>query len=475
MNPCQLTIRETHQGLLEKKFSATELTQLFLDRIKETDKNISAYLTVSKEIALSQAKEVDVLIASKGKNIPVLAGIPFAVKDNILVKGVKTTCSAKILKNYIAPYDATCVSRLRRQGAVILGKTNLDEFAMGASTENSAFFTTKNPYNLDRVAGGSSGGSAAAVAQDLCSFALGSDTGGSIRQPASFCGVIGLKPTYGAVSRYGLTAFASSLDQIGPLTKTSEDAQIVFEALAGKDNLDSTSVEIQKNTKNTLTSELKGSRIGLPKEYFTKGIDPEVEKIIKETVKKFEKLGMKIETISLPHTKYAIAVYYLINTSEASSNLARYDGIRYGLSKRDGGNLMDVYLDSRAEGFGDEVKRRIMLGTYALSAGYYDAYYLKAQKVRTLIKKDFDKAFEKVDFIFSPTAPTPAFKIGEKSLDPISMYLCDIFTAPVNLSGLPAVSIPVGFSGKLPVGLQIIGKPFQENKILEIGKLVEIR
>jgi len=470
----QLTIKETHQGLLEKKFSATELTKLFLGRIKEIDKDISAYLTVSEKSALSQAKEIDDLIANNGKNLPVLAGIPFAVKDNILVKGIKATCGSKILKDYVAPYDATCISRLKQKGAFVLGKTNLDEFAMGVSTENSAFFTTKNPYDLNRVAGGSSGGSAAAVAKDLCSFALGSDTGGSVRQPASFCGTVGLKPTYGAVSRYGLTALASSLDQIGPLAKTTEDAKIVFEAISGIDPLDSTSVDIGKESQ-TIDYKLKGLRIGLPKEYFSEGIDPEVEKIIKQAIEKFEKLGAKIETISLPHTKYAIATYYLINTSEASANLARYDGIRYGLSKRDKSDLLDIYLSSRAEGFGDEVKRRIMLGTYALSAGYYDAYYLKAQKVRTLIKQDFDKAFEKVDVIFSPTAPTPAFKIGEKSIDPLLMYLCDIFTAPVNLSGLPAVSVPVGFAGKLPVGLQIIGKPFEENQILDIGKLVEIR
>jgi len=470
----QLTIKETHQGLLEKKFSATELTKLFLGRIKEIDKDISAYLTVSEKSALSQAKEIDDLIANNGKNLPVLAGIPFAVKDNILVKGIKATCGSKILKDYVAPYDATCISRLKQKGAFVLGKTNLDEFAMGVSTENSAFFTTKNPYDLNRVAGGSSGGSAAAVAKDLCSFALGSDTGGSARQPASFCGTVGLKPTYGAVSRYGLTALASSLDQIGPLAKTTEDAKIVFETISGKDPLDSTSVDIGKESQ-VIDYKLKGLRIGLPKEYFSEGIDPEVEKIIKQAIEKFEKLGAKIETISLPHTKYAIATYYLINTSEASANLARYDGIRYGLSKRDKSDLLDIYLSSRAEGFGDEVKRRIMLGTYALSAGYYDAYYLKAQKVRTLIKQDFDKAFEKVDVIFSPTAPTPAFKIGEKSIDPLLMYLCDIFTAPVNLSGLPAVSVPVGFAGKLPVGLQIIGKPFEENQILDIGKLVEIR
>ncbi len=467
----QLSIVQAHDGLLKKKFSALELAKAFLDRIKTEDKKISAFLTVTEDLALSQAKRVDDLI-SVGEDIPLLAGIPLAVKDNILIEGIKTTCASKILEDYIAPYDATCIEKLKKLGAVILGKTNLDEFAMGASTENSAFFPTKNPHDLNRVPGGSSGGSAAAVADDLCCYALGSDTGGSIRQPASFCGVKGLKPSYGAVSRYGLTAFASSLDQIGTITKTTEDAKIVFEAIAGKDPKDSTSVAINKKLQVT-SYKLQDLKIGVPKEYFVEGIDKEVEKVIKDAIKKFENFGAKIEEISLPHTKYAVPIYYLIATSEASANLARYDGIKYGLSKNQGQNLLDVYLRSRVEGFGDEVKRRIMLGTYALSAGYYEAYYLKAQKVRTLIKEDFDRAFQKVDVIFSPTAPTPAFKIGEKIIDPLSMYLCDIFTAPVSLVGLPAVSIPVGFVGKLPVGLQIIGKPFEENKILKIGQLTE--
>jgi aspartyl-tRNA(Asn)/glutamyl-tRNA(Gln) amidotransferase subunit A len=473
----KLNISQAHRGLAKKEFSAVELTRAFLDRINKTDKprtvqgkNISAFLTITDDLALKQAKKIDEQIVA-GRDIPLLAGVPLAVKDNILVEGVKTTCASKILKDYIAPYDATCIKKLKKLGAVILGKTNLDEFAMGASTENSAFFPTKNPHDLERVPGGSSGGSAAAVADNLCCYALGSDTGGSIRQPASFCGVVGLKPTYGAVSRYGLVAFASSLDQIGPITKTAEDAKIVFDAISGKDPLDSTSVESQ-SISHSVTQSLSNLVLGVPKEYFVEGIDPQVKEIIKKAVKKFENLGAKIEEVSLPHTKYTIPTYYLINTSEASANLARYDGIKYGLSKTKGKDLLDVYLESKAEGFGDEVKRRIMLGTYALSAGYYDAYYLKAQKVRTLIIEDFYDVFKKVDAVLSPTAPTPPFKLGEKIADPLSMYLCDIFTAPVNLVGLPAISVPAGLAGKLPVGLQIIGRPFEENKILEISQLL---
>ncbi len=471
----KLTITQAHRGLLKKEFSSLELTKAFLNRIKKNDRGISAFLTVTEDLALLQAKKIDDLI-SADKNIPVLAGIPLAVKDNILVEGIKTTCASKILENYIAPYDATCIKKLKKLGAVILGKTNMDEFAMGASTENSAFFPTKNPNDLTRVPGGSSGGSAAAVAGDLCCYALGSDTGGSIRQPASFCGVVGLKPTYGAVSRYGLVAFASSLDQIGPITKTAEDAKIVFEAISGKDPLDSTSVESRMSN---VKAQMSNLRVGIPKEYFVKGMDSEVERVIRKAIKNFKDLGAKIERISLPHTKYVIPTYYLISTSEASANLARYDGIKYGLSQPtadqpragEAKNLLDVYLQSKEKGFGNEVKRRIMLGTYALSAGYYDAYYLRAQKIRTLIIEDFNTAFKKVDVILTPTAPTPAFKIGEKSADPLSMYLCDIFTASVNLVGLPAVSIPAGLSGNLPVGLQIIGKPFEENKILKISQI----
>ncbi|MCK4474069.1 Asp-tRNA(Asn)/Glu-tRNA(Gln) amidotransferase subunit GatA [Candidatus Parcubacteria bacterium] len=475
MNLTNLTINQAHQGLIKKQFSANELARGYLDKIKKKDKEICAFLTVTEELALSQAKKIDDLIA-KGKEISVLAGIPLAIKDNILVDGVKSTAGSKILQDYIAPYDATVIKKLKQEKVLILGKTNLDEFAMGSSCENSAFKLTKNPCDLSCVPGGSSGGSAAAVASDECICALGSDTGGSIRQPACFCGVVGLKPTYGVVSRYGLIAFASSLDQIGPITKTIEDCQIVFDAIKGKDLLDSTSVENPK-IQNT-EYKIQNLKIGVPKEYFIKGMDTEVEKVIKSAIKKYEKLGAKIIEISLPHTEYALACYYMISTSEASANLARYDGIRYGYSeakseKRKAKNLLDVYLQTREQGFGSEVKRRIMLGTYALSAGYYDAYYKRSQKVRTLIQKDFENAFKRVDVIFCPVSPTPAFKIAEKIADPLKMYLSDIFTISVNLAGLPALSLPVGKVGNLPIGLQIIGKPFDEDKILQTGLIFE--
>jgi len=475
MELTNLTIAQVYQALIKKEFSALELCQAYLDKIKKEDKKVSAFLTINEDFALSQAKKIDDII-STSRGIPLLAGIPCAIKDNILVEGIRCTAASKILENYIAPYDATVIKKLKREGCVILGKTNLDEFAMGSSTENSAFGPTRNPYDLTRVPGGSSGGSAAAVAGNLCVYALGSDTGGSIRQPASFCGVVGLKPTYGAVSRYGLIAFASSLDQIGPITKTVEDCQIVFEAISGKDELDSTSVESKISN---LKFQISNLRIGVPREYFIKGIEPEVEKIIKQAIKKYEELGAKIEEIKLPHTEYALPCYYIIAPSEAGANLARYDGIKYGYSTannptiQQSNNLIDVYLKSREEGFGAEVRRRIMLGTYALSAGYYEAYYLKALKVRTLIKEDFDQAFKKVDVIFTPVSPTPGFKLGEKITDPLTMYLSDIFTVSVNLAGLPALSLPCGKIGKLPVGLQIIGQSFEENKILKIGEIFE--
>ena len=475
MELTNLTIAQVYQALIKKEFSALELCQAYLDKIKKEDKKVSAFLTINEDFALSQAKKIDDII-STSRGIPLLAGIPCAIKDNILVEGIRCTAASKILENYIAPYDATVIKKLKREGCVILGKTNLDEFAMGSSTENSAFGPTRNPYDLTRVPGGSSGGSAAAVAGNLCVYALGSDTGGSIRQPASFCGVVGLKPTYGAVSRYGLIAFASSLDQIGPITKTVEDCQIVFEAISGKDELDSTSVESKISN---LKFQISNLRIGVPREYFIKGIEPEVEKIIKQAIKKYEELGAKIEEIKPPHTEYALPCYYIIAPSEAGANLARYDGIKYGYSTannptiQQSNNLIDVYLKSREEGFGAEVRRRIMLGTYALSAGYYEAYYLKALKVRTLIKEDFDQAFKKVDVIFTPVSPTPGFKLGEKITDPLTMYLSDIFTVSVNLAGLPALSLPCGKIGKLPVGLQIIGQSFEENKILTIGEIFE--
>lgn len=463
----KLTIKKIHEGLLKKEFSAFDLTKKYLENISEKDKKISAFLTVTKEEALSQAKEIDKLIL-EGKEIPILAGVPCAIKDNILIEGVKCTAASKILANYIAPYNATVIRKLKEQGVVFLGKTNLDEFAMGGSTENSAFGTTKNPHDSARVPGGSSGGSAAAVATLECCFALGSDTGGSIRQPASFCGVVGFKPTYGAVSRYGLMAFASSLDQIGPITKSVEDAEIVFKAISGKDELDSTSADLLKDGKLNL----KKLKIGIPREYFIKGIDPDVEKSIRETIKKLEEQGARVQEISLPHTEYALATYYIIATSEASANLSRYDGIKYGLSKEEG-TLLEAYLKTRGSGFGSEVKRRIMLGTYSLSSGYYDAYYKKAQEVRELIKDDFDKAFEKVDLIITPVSPTTAFKIGEKTKDPLSMYLADIFTVAVNLAGLPAISLPCGKKGRLSIGLQIIGQAFKDDIVLQTASLVE--
>jgi len=467
----ELTITQAHQKLINKEISATELIRAFLTRINEMDKEIAAFLSVFEDSAMSQAKEIDNQI-SGGEKISILAGIPLAVKDNILIAGEKCTAASKILENYTAPYDATCIKKLKKAGAIFLGKTNLDEFAMGSSTENSGFKITHNPQDLSRVPGGSSGGSAAAVKANECIAALGSDTGGSIRQPASLCGTVGLKTTYGAVSRYGLIAFASSLDQIGPLTKNIEDARIIFDVIKGKDSKDSTSVESKSQTSNL---ELRTVRIGVPKEYFTQGIDPEVEKIIKEFIQKIEREGVKIKEISLPHTKYALPCYCLIAASEASANLARYDGIRYGASniKQETLDLLDTYLKTRGQGFGDEVKRRIMLGTYALSSGYYDAYYLKAQKVRTLIRKDFEEAFQEVDLILTPTSPFTAFKIGERAQSALSMYLADIFTVSVNLAGLPALSMPCGEIQNLPVGLQIIGKSFREDEIFRIGSFFE--
>ncbi|OGZ24745.1 MAG: aspartyl/glutamyl-tRNA amidotransferase subunit A [Candidatus Nealsonbacteria bacterium RIFCSPLOWO2_01_FULL_43_32] len=464
----ELTIAQAHQGLKKKQFSALELCQAHLNKIKEQDKSIHAFLSVDESAALTQAKKIDDLLAT-GQEISLLAGISAAIKDNILIENVKCTAGSRMLENYVAPYDATVVAKLKKQGAIILGKTNLDEFAMGSSTENSAFGPTRNPHDLTRVPGGTSGGSAAAVAADMSIYALGSDTGGSVRQPASFCGVVGLKPTYGAVSRYGLIAFASSLDQIGPITKTVEDAKIVFEAIAGQDPLDSTSVESKiRNSK----FEIRNLKIGMPKEYFVKGIDPSIERLVKEAIRKYEKAGAKLIEVSLPHTEAALPAYYMINPSEASANLARYDGIKYGYAAL-GKDLMEVYLKSRGQGFGPEVRRRIMLGTYALSSGYYEAYYLRAQKVRTQIINDFKKVFQKVDVLLTPTSPVLPFKLGEKIKDPLSMYLVDVYTVSVNLAGLPALSLPCGKVGALPVGLQMIGQPFSEHKILALAEIFE--
>lgn len=460
MDLTTLTIRQAHEGLKKGEFTSVDLTKAYLKKIKELDGEIHAYLSVTEDLALKQAEDADKKIASG--DFGMLCGIPCSIKDSILVEGEKCTAASKILENYVAPYDATVIKKLKEQGAVILGKTNTDEFTMGVSTENSAFGVTKNPHDKTRVSGGSSGGPAAAVAANMACYSLGSDTGGSIRLPASFCGVVGLNPTYGAVSRYGAIAMASSLDQIGPIAKTVEDTKIIFEAISGKDNMDATSQNYVLKEEKT---ELKGLKIGVPKEYFAKGIDPEVEKIIKDAIKKAEDAGAKIVNISLPSTDFAIACYYIVVPSEISANLARYDGIKYGLSESSE-DLLGVYLKSRGRGLGVEPKRRIMIGTYCLSSGYYDAYYKKAQEVREFIRQDFAKAFEKVDLIFSPVSPVPAFKIGEKADDPLAMYLMDIYTCPLKLAGIPAISIPAGKIGELPVGLQIIGNYFKENKIL---------
>ncbi|HRY52518.1 MAG TPA: Asp-tRNA(Asn)/Glu-tRNA(Gln) amidotransferase subunit GatA [Candidatus Portnoybacteria bacterium] len=471
MDLTKTTIKGVNEGLKAKNFSAKEITESYLARIKKEDKNIHAYLSVMEREALKQAADIDEKIAD-GLPLEGLAGAPCAIKDNILIEGEKCTAGSKILANYVAPYDATVIRKLRSAGAIFLGKANMDEFAMGSSTENSAFGVTKNPRDLERVPGGSSGGSAAAVAADECVYALGSDTGGSIRQPASFCGVVGLKPTYGAVSRYGVMAMASSLDQIGPLTKNVADCQAVFNVIKGKDLRDATSadfplINIGKKGKKEL-------RVGLPKEYFSQGIDPAVEKLVRSAIAKIEAQGAKIEEISLPHSEYALACYYILMASEVSANLARYDGIKYGVSAaKEEGDLLSIYLKSRQNGFGDEVRRRIMLGTYSLSSGYYDAYYLRAQKVRTKITEDFKKAFAKVDLIMTPVSPTTAFKIGEKIEDPVTMYLSDIYTVPINMAGVPALVMPCGEVNDLPVGLQIIGPHFSEELIFQAADMIE--
>lgn len=479
-------IRELHEKLINKKITATQLAQDYFNVIENKEPEIGAYLTLTKELAMEQAKLVDKKI-ERDEKIGLLEGIPGAIKDVICIDGVRTTAASKILDNYIAPYDATVIKKLKENGAVILGKTNTDEFAMGSSTENSAYQMTKNPVDTSRVPGGSSGGSVAAVAADEAVWALGSDTGGSIRLPASYCGVVGLKPTYGRVSRYGLIAMASSLDQISPTAKTVEDVAIVLSAIAGEDLKDATSAQsADKKYEDYLTGDIKGKTIGIPKEYM-EGLPREIKEIFEKSVEKFKALGAKVEEISLPHVEYALATYYIIVTSEVSSNMARFDGIKYGLrvdDKHDSNvmenglpkTLLETYLDTRKIGLGGEVKRRIMLGTYALSAGYYDAYYLKAQKARALIKKDFEKSFEKVDFIYSPTAPEVAFKIGEKSSDPLKMYLSDIYTITANLAGVPAISFPIGISKEeqMPVGGQLMGKWFDEEGLLNMAHGYEI-
>ncbi|MBI5700007.1 Asp-tRNA(Asn)/Glu-tRNA(Gln) amidotransferase subunit GatA [Candidatus Saganbacteria bacterium] len=464
-----LTAHEAHSLLASKKISSVELTEAVFAQIEKTENKLKAYVTLTKDEALKRAKAAD-----NNGNFTGLAGIPIAIKDNMCTKGILTTCSSKILANYLPPYDATIVEKLAAAGAAPIGKTNLDEFAMGSSTENSGFHTTHNPWDLNTVPGGSSGGSAAAVASGECILALGSDTGGSIRQPASFCGVVGLKPTYGRVSRYGLVAFASSLDQIGPLAKDVTDSAWLMNVLAGYDPKDSTSVDIPvPDYRMALVNDVKKFRIGLISDLMGKGTDEAVKAAIKDAARKLESLGAIVEEVSLPTFEYAVPTYYLIAPAEASSNLARFDGVKFGHRSSDAPDLLTMYYNTRREGFGAEVKRRIMLGTYALSAGYYDAYYLKALKVRTLIKQDFEKAFKHFDVLISPTAPSPAFKIGEKAADPLSMYLSDIATIPVNLAGLPAISLPCGFSGGLPIGLQIIGEAFAEEKLLQVAYTYE--
>lgn len=463
-----------HDMLVNKEITSLELTQAVLARIDEVEGDVQAYLTITREEALAQAKAVDEKIA-KGEEIAFLEGIPGAIKDNICTKGIKTTCASKILQKFVPPYDATVMQKLEAQNPVVLGKTNLDEFAMGGSTENSAYHPTCNPWNTDCVPGGSSGGSAAAVAAGTAVWALGSDTGGSIRQPASFCGVVGMKPTYGRVSRYGLVAYASSLDQIGPITKDVTDCAHILNIIAGRDEMDSTSLDVQvPDFTKALVQDVNGLKIGLPKEYFVKGMDPEVEAAVKNGVKELEKLGAEVVEISLPNTDYAISTYYLIAPAEAATNLARYDGVSYGERAEDAVDLVEMMTKTRTQYLGEEVKRRIMIGNYALSAGYYDAYYLKALKVRRLVKEDYDKAFKDVDVIICPAAPSVAYKIGEKIANPLEMYLQDACTVPLNLAGLPGISVPCGYNkDKMPIGMQIIGKALDEETILRVAYTYE--
>lgn len=468
----KLTISELRRLLDTKEVSVREIVDSVYKRIDSVEDRIRAFVTITRDKAYEMAS-VSGNRAVNDNSMP-LRGIPIAVKDNMCTKGIRTTCSSRILHSFIPPYESTATARLIENGYILTGKTNLDEFAMGSSTENSGFHTTRNPWDLERIPGGSSGGSAAAVASDECIAALGSDTGGSIRQPAALCGIVGLKPTYGRVSRYGLVAFASSLDQIGPLTKNVMDSAIMLNAISGYDPLDSTSAEagVPDHT-STLGRDIKGMKIGIPNEYFIEGMDKDVEGAVKKAINQLESVGAVPVEVTLPHTGYAVAAYYILATSEASSNLARYDGVKYGF-RAAGKDLLETYMNTRAQGFSPEVKRRIMLGTYALSSGYYDAYYKKAQQVRTLIKRDFEEAFKAVDVIVTPTTPTAAFKIGEKADDPLQMYLSDIFTISVNLAGVPGISIPCGFtSNSLPIGLQIIGKHFDEETVLKVAYAYE--
>src|SRR3954470_1626351 len=474
MDLSSLTIDAARSAVQAREITAFALAEAYFARIQEQDGEIGAFLTLSKERALEQAERID-RMAAEGKPLPPLGGVPVGIKDVMSTRGVRTTAGSKILEKYVPPYDCTAVARLEAAGAVMLGKMNCDEFAMGSSNENSGYGPVRNPRDLTRVPGGSSGGSAAAVAADMAVFTLGSDTGGSIRQPASFCGVVGLMPTYGRVSRYGLIAFASSLDHIGPLTKTVKDAAILLKVIAGHDPLDSTSADLPvTDYEADLAKHVSGLKIGVPKEYFGEGLDDEVRAAVEAGIAKLRSAGCTIIPISLPHTAYAIPTYYVIATAEASANLARYDGVRYGYRAKGARTLSEMYRKSRDEGFGTEVKRRIMLGTYALSSGYYDDYYLKAQRVRTLLTRDFEEAFQQVDAIVTPTAPTAAFKIGEKSDDPLSMYLADIYTVTADLAGIPGISVPYGQSSSgLPIGLQVLGRHFDESTVLRVARAVE--
>lgn len=464
-------IRALHRQLVTKERSAEEIAREYLERLAQLEPQLKSFITVTEELALQQARAVDARIRA-GEAIGPLAGIPLAVKDNLCTQGIRTTCASRMLEGFIPPYESTVTARLAAAGMVTVGKTNLDEFAMGSSTENSAFQRTANPWDLTRVPGGSSGGSAAAVAADQAVVALGSDTGGSIRQPAAFCGVVGLKPTYGLVSRYGLVAFASSLDQVGPFGRTVEDVALLLQGIAGHDPMDSTSLKVRiPDYSQALIPEIKGFKIGVIRDLLGEGCGEETRAAVQAAIQHLQELGAEILEIDCPSFRYGLATYYIIAPSEASANLARYDGVKYGL-REPADSLLSMYGKTRAHGFGPEVKRRIMIGTYALSSGYYDAYYLKAQKVRTLIKQDFLKAFEKVDVLVSPTTPTPAFKLGERE-DPLSMYLCDLMTIPVNLAGLPGLSLPCGFADGLPIGLQIVGNALQESKVLRVAYAYE--
>lgn len=471
----KLTLAELQRKFTAGEVTASEIVRAYWLRITQVEPKVKAYLTQCKDAALAQAAELDEKLKGWRRTAPMMA-MPLAVKDNICTQGVRTTCASRILEQFTPPYDATVVGKLREQGYILVGKTNLDEFAMGSSTENSAFGASRNPWNVQTVPGGSSGGSAAAVAADECAAALGSDTGGSIRQPAAFCGVVGLKPTYGRVSRYGLVAFASSLDQIGPITKDVTDAALLLGVIAGYDPRDSTSanVPVPDYLKALKRKDLKRVKVGVPVEYFGEGLDPEVEQAVRTAIEGLRELGADVREVSLPRTDAAVATYYVIATAEASSNLARYDGVKYGTRAKESRDLLEMYVKTRAEGFGAEVKRRIMLGTYVLSAGYYDAYYGKAQAVRTLIREDFQSAFEDVDVLVTPVTPTPAFKFGEKVQDPLQMYLSDIYTISVNLAGLPAIALPCGFSkAGLPIGMQLIGRAFEEDLLLRAAHAYE--